>query len=262
MTIREEVLNLLRTDVALREEVRRQVLTEEVLALPALVRELAEAQHHTEEQVQRQGEQIRWQGEQIQQLGEQIQQLGEQIQQLVEQMRRQGEQIQQLVEQIQVLAQPVQALVSWQRGEAGRRDGERYEREIVRRAPVLCNGGQGGSPAQPLVQQRLTEQLGALLSQDILPAEADPFLADLLWWKGEQIAVVEVSLQVNGEDIRRAAQRAATLRQAGATALAVVIGEDWATWEAQHRARASRVEWKVGAELSEGFLAFRRLPST
>ena len=227
MTIRDDVLNLLHTDVAFREEVRRQVLSEEVLALPALVRELAEAQRRTEAQVQ-----------------------------------RQGEQIEQLVEQMQVLAQPVQALVSWQRGEAGRRDGERYEREVGRRAAVLFNGGQGGSPVQPVVQQRLTAQLGALLSQDILPAEADPFLADLVWWKGGQVAVVEVSLQVNGEDIRRAAQRAATLRQAGETVLAVVIGEAWATWEAQHRAQASRVEWKVGAELSEGFLAFRQLPTT
>ena len=241
MTIREDVLNLLHTDVAFREEVRRQVLSEEVLALPALVRELVEAQRRTEAQVQRQGEQI---------------------EQLVEQMQRQGEQIEQLVEQMQMLAQPVQALVSWQRGEAGRRDGERYEREVGRRAAALFNGGQGGSPVQPVVQQRLTAQLGALLSQDILPAEADPFLADLVWWKGGQVAVVEVSLQVNGEDIRRAAQRAATLRQAGETVLAVVIGEAWATWEAQHRAQASRVEWKVGAELSEGFLAFRQLPTT
>ena len=163
---------------------------------------------------------------------------------------------------MQMLAQQVQALVSWQRGEADRREGEHYERGVVRRAAVLFNGGQGGSPEQPVVQQRLTAQLGALLRQEILPAEADPFLADLVWWKGEHVAVVEVSLQVNGEDIRRAAQRAATLRQAGATALAVVIGEDWATGEAQHRAQASRVEWKVGAELSEGFLAFRRLPCT
>ncbi len=255
MTIREDVLNLLHTDVAFREEVRRQVLSEEVLALPALVRELAEAQRRTEAQVQRQGEQI-------EQLVEQMQRQGEQIEQLVEQMQRQGEQIEQLVEQMQMLAQPVQALVSWQRGEAGRRDGERYEREVGRRAAVLFNGGQGGSPVQPVVQQRLTAQLGALLSQDILPAEADPFLADLVWWKGGQVAVVEVSLQVNGEDIRRAAQRAATLRQAGETVLAVVIGEAWATWEAQHRAQASRVEWKVGAELSEGFLAFRQLPTT
>jgi len=104
MALREEMLELLRTDRAFREEVRRQLLTEELLALPGLVRELAEAQRRTEAQVQRQGDQMAH------------------------------------------LAQQVQALVSWQRGESGRRDGERYERETLRRAPALFNGGQGGSP--------------------------------------------------------------------------------------------------------------------
>ena len=87
----------------------------------------------------------------------------------------------------------------------------------------------------------------------------DPFLADLLWWKNEQIAVVEISVQVNGDDVVRAARRAATLRRAGAPALAVVIGEDWAISDARERALARQVEWKVGSDLSEGFLAFRRL---
>ncbi|MBI3329075.1 MAG: hypothetical protein HYZ81_20515 [Nitrospinae bacterium] len=246
--MREEVLDLLRTDSAFREEVRRQLLTEELLGLPGLVRELAEAQRRTEEQVQ--------------QLIAQVQRQGEQIQLLAEQVRRQGEQIQQQGEQIGLFAQEVRALVTWQRGESGRRDGERYEREILRRAPSLFNGGHGGSPEQPLIQQRLTEQLGALLSRDVLPAEEDPYLADVVWWKGEQLAIVEVSLQVNGDDVRRAARRSATLRQAGAMALGVVIGEDWATWESRDRALAWNVEWKVGSELSEGFLAFRRRPAT
>lgn len=213
MMIREEVLELLRTDPVFREEVRRQLLTEELLALPGLVRELTEAQRRTEVQVQR-------------------------------------------------LAEQVQALVSWQRGEAGRRDGERYERDIIRRAPALFNGGQGGSPDQPWVQQRLTALLGALLGGDLLPAEEDPYVADLLWWKGEQVAVVEVSLKVDREDVTRAARRAASLRRAGATAVAVVIGEDWTTRETKSQAQASQVEWKVGANLSKGFLAFRRRPAT
>ncbi|MFN3476331.1 MAG: hypothetical protein ACK4Z6_02080 [Candidatus Methylomirabilales bacterium] len=97
MAIREEFLELLRKDLAFREEVRRQLLTEELLTLPGLVRELVEAQHRTEEQ-------------------------------------------------LRMLTQEVRALVSWQKGEAGRRDGECYELEIVRRAPVLFNGGQGGPP--------------------------------------------------------------------------------------------------------------------
>jgi hypothetical protein len=62
-----------------------------------------------------------------------------------------------------------------------------------------------------------------------LEPEEDLSLSDLLWWKGEQLAVVEISLQVNGQDVARAAQQATTLRQAGAQAVAVVIGETWAT---------------------------------
>ena len=92
-------------------------------------------------------------------------------------------------------------------------------------------------------------------------AEEDPFLADLLWWKGEQVAVVEISLQVNGYDVVRAARRAGTLKRAGAQALAVVIGEDWATPESQERALARHVAWKVGSDLSEDFLTFRRVSS-
>jgi hypothetical protein len=196
----------------------------------ALVR-LAEAQARTEEQLARQGAQIV---------------------SLTAAQRRTEEQIASLTEQ-------VQALVSWQRGEAGRRDGERYERDTVRRAPVLFYGGHGGAPDHPEVQRRLTAWLQAMPVEDIFPTTADPFLADLLWWKGDQLAIVEVSVQVNGEDIRRVVQRAETLRRGGLQAMAVVIGESWATPDTHEHARALGVDWKVGDDLSPGFLAFRRL---
>jgi len=134
-----------------------------------------------------------------------------------EQLVRQGVQIEHLTEQ-------VQALVSWQRGEAGRREGERYERDVVRRALVLFNGGQRGAPDQPEIQRRVSVLLQSLLAEDILAAEAAPTLADLLWWKGDRVAVVEIAVQVNGEDVRRAVQRAKTLQQGGAQAMAMVIG--------------------------------------
>ncbi|MBI4641252.1 MAG: hypothetical protein HY731_11190, partial [Candidatus Tectomicrobia bacterium] len=98
-------------------------------------------------------------------------------------------------------------------------------------------------------------------ARSMFEAEEDPFLADLIWWKGEQMAVVEISLQVNGQDVVRAARRTDTLRRGGAQALAVVIGENWATLDAEDQAVARQVEWKVGSRLSEGFLAFRRTPS-
>jgi hypothetical protein len=101
--------------------------------------------------------------------------------------------------------------------------------------------------------------LQAVLAEGILPTEADPSLADLLWWKGDRLAIVEISLQVNGEDVHRATQRARTLRRAGAQAVAVVIGDAWATLDTQERARALGVEWKMGDDLSEGFMTLRRL---
>jgi hypothetical protein len=199
----------------------------------ALVR-LAEAQARTEEQLAHQGAQIV---------------------SLTAAQRRTEEQIARLTEQ-------VLALVSWQHGEAGRRDGERYERDVVRRAPVLFRGGRGGAPDQPEVQRRLSAWLQALPAEDIFPATADPFLADLLWWKGDQLAIVEVSVQVNGEDVRRVVQRAETLRRGNVQAIAVVIGESRATPDTHEHARALGAEWKVGDDLSTGFLAFRRLAAS
>jgi len=220
------------------------VLTDELLALPELVRALVEAQSRTEVQVAAMAEAQR--------------RTEERVGPLDGRMDRIEAALERLAEAQQHTAEELRWLVSWQRGESGRRDGERYEREIIRRAPALFNGGQGGPPDQPAVQQRLAEQLSALLAQGMLESVEDPFLADLLWWKHEQTAVVEISVQVDDDDVMRAARRAATLRRAGAQALAIVIGEQWALAEVRERALAGHVEWKVGADLSAGFLAFRR----
>jgi hypothetical protein len=316
LSVREEFLELLRRDLAFREEVRRHLLTEDLLALPGrlghltelvgealsllretvgVVRQLAEAQQRTEERLQRQGEQIqnlieaqRRTEEQVgalfqaqqrteghfealsqaqQQVGVRVGRVEKRLDRVEAALERLAEAQRRTEEQIQVLSQAqrrteeaLRWLVSWQRGEDGRRRGERYERETLRRAPALFNGGQGGTLEQPGVQQRLTEWLGALVARGPWDMEEDPFLADLLWWKGEQVAVVEVSVQVDGEDVARAGRRADILRQVGAQALAVVIGEAWAQ-EAREQALARQVEWKVGPDLSAGLLAFRRAPT-
>jgi hypothetical protein len=228
-----------RTEAAVSRLAEAQVRTEARLeqAEAALIR-LAEAQVRTEAR--------------LEQAEAALIRLAEAQARMEEQLVRQGGQIERLTEQMQ-------ALVSWQRGEAGRREGERYERDVVRRALVLFNGGQGGTPAEPEVQRRVRVLLQSLLAADILAAEADPTLADLLWWKGDRVAVVEIAVQVNGEDVRRAGQRAQTLQQGGAQAMAMVIGEHWATPDTRERARSLGIDWKVNADLSEGFLSFRRL---
>jgi len=106
-------------------------------------------------------------------------------------------------------------------GEIARREGERYEAAIVRRASRILGPGDGGSPDEPEVRRRLDGAL-ADLSPD---PEADPALADIVWWSAAgPILVVEVSLVIHWEDIERAAARAQTLRSAGLNALPVVVG--------------------------------------
>jgi hypothetical protein len=176
-------------------------------------------------------------------------------------MGRVEEQLAALAERQEQMTQEMRWFANWQRGEDGRRKGERYEQATLSRATALFNGGQGGAPAQPWVQQQLFKWLQARLADGLISPEDDPFLADLIWWKGAQAAVVEISVQVNGYDVFRAARRAETLRRVGVQTLAVVIGDEWALIDSRDQADAQRVEWKVGTDLSDGFLSFRRLPS-
>jgi hypothetical protein len=298
--MREQILELLRTDPEFREEVRRLVLTDELLALPskfdqlvAVVRELAEiqrqqgeqirslmeaqkrteeqvrvlaeAQRRTEEQLQRQAEQIQALTEAQRRTEEQLQLQAEQVRALTETQRRTEEQLQALTQQVSALVaaqsrmeEALQWLINWQRGEMGRREGERYERHVIRRAPILFNGGEGGSPYEPMIQQRLASMLSREQREQLFhDEEGDPFLADLIWWKDGQVAVVEISLQVDGYDVIRASRRAQTLRNASIQAIAVVIGRDWANPDAYDAAIRYRVEWLIGSEMSEGLRRFR-----
>ncbi len=157
------------------------------------------------------------------------------------------------------------SLAQWQQGEAGRRKGERFERDIIRSASMLFAGGYGAPPSDFVLQERMATLL-APLGQDGLPLDLrsydNVFAADLIWWKGDHVVLVEISHVVEEHDVERAARRAAVLRRAGADALPVVIGEFWANGEVRAVAELSRMAWKVGNDVSERFIAFRRLPAS
>jgi type I site-specific restriction endonuclease len=168
---------------------------------------------------------------------------------LIAQSIRRLEALEELVQQV---VRQLAALQSWQQGEAGNRDGERYQRSIRKQAWQLLNGGEGGETDEPHVEQKLR---GWLIrnGQAIRPEpEANPVDAELIWWKGDRVAVIEVSIKVNGRDVRRAAKRAQTLRAVGVDAFPVVIGQEWATPETQLNAQQEGVEWKVGDDFSDG----------
>jgi hypothetical protein len=175
---------------------------------------------------------------------------------LIAQSIRRLEALEELVQQV---VRQLAALQSWQQGEAGNRDGERYQRSIRKQAWQLLNGGEGGETDEPHVEQKLR---GWLIrnGQAIRPGpEANPVDADLIWWKGDRVAVIEVSIKVNGRDVRRAAKRAQTLRAVGVDAFPVVIGQEWATPETQLNAQQEGVEWQVGDDFSDGLIEFRRI---
>lgn len=72
--------------------------------------------------------------------------------------------------------------------------------------------------------------------------------------------VVEISIQVRDEEVRRALWRAETLRKAGVDAMPVVVGDSWMDLETEVLAEELGVEWLIRGESSEKLTAFRRLP--
>jgi len=204
-----------------------------------------------------------------------VQRQGEQIAELTRTVRRHDEILQRHDEQIAELVQVVRELAEAQRrtearlerlenrleGEIGRQSGERYEREVVASAPVFFYGGQGGGLGNLMVQDQLRQWLQPLFEQGVeISNLANPFRADIIWWKGDRVMVVEVGIKVSRDDVKRAAARAELLRRAGVNATPAVIGEEWGLPDVQALAQQEGVEWFVSDGLSQGFLEFRKLP--
>lgn len=246
MSLKDELLHLLRSDAEVRDALRRESMPHESLLLPARldgltaqVEALAAAQLRTEERVEAlAAAQLRTE----------------------ERLEALTRGVDALVRAIEELAQTVRGLADWQRGEQGRREGERYERDTCHHAYVIFGGGRSATE-RPEDLERLRRAVDVAAAHAELGDTEDPFLADLLWLKGDRIAVVEVSRQVDVNDMDRANRRAGTLRSGGLPALAVVIGRDWASEEAERAVWNRGVEWRVGENASAGYQEFRREPA-
>jgi len=179
-------LHLLEAEPQLRTRLRGLLVIDAVQTLPdqfdrltAVVEQLAQAQQRTEvrleQLVQAQQQTEARLDERLEQLAQAQQRTEARLEQLAQAQQQTEVMIQELVQaqrrtevQVQALVIGLDRLDDWQRGEAGRREGERYERTIIRRAPVLFQGGEGGALDQPLVQQRLSELLSSLPAADLL----------------------------------------------------------------------------------------------
>jgi hypothetical protein len=282
----EDMLRILERNPEWQERMRRAILSRELLELPerllSLVQQLIESDARNSAQIAELTRTVQRHDEAIATLIQTVQRHDELIAELIQTVQRHDALIAELIqtvhrhdERIAELVQVVRELAEAQRraearlerlenrleGEIGRQSGERYEREVVASAPVFFYGGQGGGLGNPMVQDQLRQWLQPLFEQGVeISHLANPFRADIIWWKGDRVMVVEVGIKVSRDDVNRAAARAELLRRAGVNATPAVIGEEWGLPDVQALAQQEGVEWFVGDGLSQGFLEFRKLP--
>ena len=268
----EDLLRILEERPEWQERMRRAILTRDLLELPAdfaqlrqIVQELAEAQRRTEQRVEELAEAQRRTEQRVEMLTAAHEVLAAEVRELRAIVAQLGDTVAGLsatvAEMQRTFNEQLGRLEQWQEGETGRRKGEQYERDTVGDAPVLFFGGRGGSPKEPEVRAQVGNWLRPYFLQGYgITERENPLRANLIWRKGDRVAVVEIGVKISRDDVNRAKARANTLRQAGIDAFPVVIGEEWGTPDVEALAQTEGVEWYVRGGLSAGFLEFRRLP--
>ncbi len=266
-----DLLRVLEERPEWKERLRQILLSEELFRLPerferflkhheevmAEIRAIKEDIRRIQEENERIGQEIQAIKEDIRRIQEENERIWQEIRAIKEENNRIWQEIRAMRERQDSMAQTLNQLAAWRQGEEGRRRGERYERKMLRNLPVLFAGGEGGPPDRPDVYARLRAWLGDRIADLIQKEEANVFLTDAVWWKGERVAVVEVSWRVNGRDVERAFHRARVLQQVGVDARGVVVGETW-VGNAQEKARDLGVEWYVDGEFSPGLVRLRK----
>jgi hypothetical protein len=261
---------LFQADPELQETLRRLILTDALLQLPEKVEPLLQLPEKIEPLLQlpeRVGaleaavSELRAVVNRIEPIVNRIEPVVNRIEPIVNRIEPVVNRIEPIVNRIEPA---VMELQRWQRGEVARRKGDDYERLIIQRAGRIFGMGQGGSPRDDAsVRQQILMWLDAagLLDEEEDPA-SDPLEADLIWWKGERVALAEISVKVDRHDVRRAKQRAETLRRAGLTVTPVVIGSQWAHRQTPKIAQREGVESVVKGVYSQGVIDFRRYRPT
>lgn len=226
-----DLLQLLEQHPVWRAELRRWVLSEELLTLPQIMHELVEVQRRTEAQLEQLAGRVDGLAQHMDQLTARVDGLAQRMGQLIGQVER-------LVEAQLRMGSDLERLKGSDLERRYRERAHAYFSRLVRRAHVLS-----GNELAILLDAAVTR---GQLSDD----EADSLLQADVVVRGrrredsaEVYLVVEVSWGVGLSDVQRAAERAALLTRTGTLALPVVAGF-WVTPEAQEPARALQV-WQV-----------------
>jgi hypothetical protein len=209
-----DLVRLLEERPEWRAELRRLLLTDELLSLPQLVRELAEAQRRTEERVGR--------------LEERANHFEEEMAKLIEAQRLTNEALRALAESHQRLAITVGEVKGRILEQAYREKAAAYFGRLVRRLRVMHP-----YELEESLRAHISEgEFFDLLHLDLLVRGQPRELPELpeLW------LAVEISSVIDIGDVERAERRAMILRRAGYPVIPVVAGEQ-ITAEAKEAAR-------------------------
>lgn len=221
-----------------RAELRRLVLSEQLLSLPDLVRELTEAQRRQAEEFAqyRQATEVRFQRieEAIAQLTEAQRRTEEAVARLIEAQREIETALLRLSHQVEQLTNTVQALISWSNritDDVGKLKQWSLEYLYASRAPAFF--GKLVTRAHALTAEDLSQMLeDALEAGKITKEERDDLLVtDLVvrgrWHEdGEPVyLVIEISWGIGMDDTKRALRRARAFAKLGIRTVPVVAGE-------------------------------------
>ncbi len=216
----QDLLQLLNAHPEWREELRRAVLQDDFLALPRVVRELAESQKRTDQQLQALTEAQQRTEQRLDDLTVRLEALTARVDDLAKRM-----------EELIVSQSQMERQLKRNTDRLAQLDGRLLELEY--REKVTAYFGKLLRRARAVNFYELEEQAEKSLTAEQLN---DLMLLDLLvrgQWrqsqKGEQYPErwlgVEVSVVVDVEDVLRAARRVDWLRRMGLSAVAIAAGE-------------------------------------
>jgi hypothetical protein len=226
-----DLIGILEQHPEWRTELRRLVLTEELLSLPQIMHDLAEAQQRTEQRVEELAEAQRRTEQHLADLVAAQRRTEQRVEELAEAQRRTEQRIGRLQDDVGDLKGVVME-------ERYHRRASSYFSRLVRRSQVISGN-----------------ELTALLAEAVARGALSEEGADEIGWadvvvRGQRredgtdlYLVVEVSWGVGTSDVERAVRRAALLAQTGVQTLPVVAG-DHIVDEAAELCRAMRV-WQV-----------------
>jgi chaperonin cofactor prefoldin len=240
-----DLIKLLEEKPEWREELRRLVLTDELLKLPEVFQELVEVQRRTEERIGALTERLETLERRVEELTERLETLERKVEELAEAQRRTEERLESLIERIETLTAHMDTLATAHRrleDKLGRMRGQMLELLYVKRAGAFF--GRFLRRVQVVETHTLEDRLESQLS----PGEFNDLLLLNLLVKGrlrhaedkEIWLAVEISATVDRTDVERTARRARLLRKAGYQAIPVAAGEE-TTLGAEEAARLEKV---------------------